>query len=133
MKNPTDFDDVPMSPSCSGQKLIKHVSTLSPSVVAPFVTVSLNHGRRRRSEKTSRRQRQLTTSPDPAIRWRSGTERGTFVPCTGSDLVALSQQEQIERAGWIDLTFNPCEEDLSCSQDRNTAERNDGWCCFLKL
>lgn len=72
-KKPTDFDfDMLISPSA--QKFIKHVSTVSTSVTAPFVAVSLNRTAaslwftcrsRRRSVKTSWCQRQLMTGPDP--------------------------------------------------------------------
>lgn len=68
------------------------------------------------------------------VRWRPGTTSWTFVPCTGSDLVAFSQQEQIETAGWIDSTFDPREEDWGRPDLFSSKETaNEGRCCFLKL
>lgn len=120
---PEDFDfdllDMDVLPV---QKFIKHVSAVAASITAPFVSESLN--RRPASlwftswggggvKKHPGIRGSWRPGQTPAVRWRPGTERGSagHLSPTGSDLMALSQQEQIERAGWIDLTFDPWEED----------------------
>ncbi len=126
-------------PSCSGQKLIKHVSTITTSITAPFVTVSLNRtaaslwftsSRRKRSEKTSRCQRQLMTRPDPGHQltsWHRERERADICPLYRKwpDGFVTAGADRENRLNWFNLwplRGEKTEVDLICSQDQNTVK-----------
>lgn len=144
-KSPTGFDcDLLMSPlvlPVSVQKLIKHVSRVSTSIRAPFVTASLNRTaallwftsmrRKRRSKKTPQRQRRLMTRPDPGHQLTSWDRALDICPLyrKWADGFVTAGANRGSRLNWFNLwplRGVKTKVDLICSQDQNTVEEHEG-------